>query len=271
MAVAYSIEPSKNSSAITLNEFREITQRLSFEHPERLCEIADVFAQLNANKRLLIDFINDNLVNWVQSNLRNAYTGQTFLLADYGNYYIRANVWLPRNYAGLPSAASSDQFFYELPHDHNFSFLTAGHIGSGYRTKIYEHDGEPPGVGEAIDANFLEETQLHEGKLMVYRASRDIHVQYPPDEFSISLNVMTRNRHEFAKPQCILDSDCRTVVRHSTGVDPAKSYFFRTAAFLGDQETLDLLESFVQAGGDTPLTRVARESLELRRSIDADA
>lgn len=266
--MAYTLECSR-PTPISLREFRERTHTLSFETPEQVCEAAEAFACLNANKGLLVAFINERLKQWRAGKMDTGYTGQIFLLADYGNYYIRANIWLPLDYETLPAASSSDQFFYELPHDHNFTFLTAGHFGGGYRTKIYEYDGAARAVGAKIDPTFLEDTSLPEGKLMVYRASRDVHVQHPPKAFSVSLNIMTRNAHEFARRQCIFDRECETLLRHATsGVDPVKSAFFRTAALVGDTRTESLLEDLARSS-DTPMTRVAAAALDLRRNPEA--
>ena len=41
--------------------------------------------------------------------------------------------------------SGTDPFFYGVPHDHNFSFLTVGYLGPGYWSDYYEYDYEPGG------------------------------------------------------------------------------------------------------------------------------
>jgi hypothetical protein len=44
--------------------------------------------------------------------------------------------------------------------------------------------------GETANLRFAERSRLDPGKLMLYRMRRDIHVQLPPDSFSVSLNIL---------------------------------------------------------------------------------
>ena len=57
----------------------------------------------------------------------------------------------PRSQATVESRPASERdsvvkasglspFFYHIPHDHNFSFLTVGYIGPGYWSDYYEYD-----------------------------------------------------------------------------------------------------------------------------------
>ena len=50
-------------------------------------------------------------------------------------------------------ASGTSPFFYHVPHDHNFSFLTVGYLGPGYWSEYYEYDyGEVVGMpGEKVD------------------------------------------------------------------------------------------------------------------------
>ena len=44
--------------------------------------------------------------------------------------------------------------------------------------------------GEKVDLRFIEKSRLEPGKVMLYRAHRDVHNQLPADEMSISINIM---------------------------------------------------------------------------------
>ncbi len=54
-------------------------------------------------------------------------------------YFIRANFW-PSPRDSVFKLSGTSPFFYGLPHDHNFSFLTVGYLGPGYWSEYYEYD-----------------------------------------------------------------------------------------------------------------------------------
>lgn len=262
MAFSLDIDPGDGT---TLEEFVESVARVEFNGPEDLLRIAEPFAALNANRRLMVDFVNDYLARWNRRDASNQYTGQTFPLYTGARFFICANVWLPSGYAMLPSAAEANQFCYDTAHDHNFSFLTAGYAGPGYRTRIFEYDGiaGPPPIGVPVKTTFLEDTTLETGKLMVYRASRDIHIQYAPEAFSISLNVMTINARELERTQCLFDTACTRVSSYSRGGDVERGYFFNVAALIGDDRTTSLLGDLAE-GPAGSMRDCARRALELQ-------
>ena len=108
-------------------------------------------------------------------------------------------------------ASGPAPFFYDLPHDHNFSFLTVGYLGPGYWSDYYEHDGDAhAGLdGEPVELRFVERSRLSEGRVLLYRAHRDIHVQRPPDSFSVSLNILAADPGQHWRTQYRFDIDTR--------------------------------------------------------------
>jgi hypothetical protein len=122
----------------------------------------------------------------------NRYSSQVLMLHRASEkYFIRANFW-PSPQDSVYRTSGTSPFFYHVPHDHNFSFLTVGYLGSGYWSDYYEYDyGSVSGVpGEAVDLKFIEKAQLEPGKVMLYRAHKDVHDQLPADEMSVSINIM---------------------------------------------------------------------------------
>jgi hypothetical protein len=127
-----------------------------------------------------------------RQSLENRYSSQVIMLHRASEkYFIRANFW-PSERDSVLSASGSSPFFYHIPHDHNFSFLTVGYLGSGYWSEYYEYDYEKVvGIpGEKVDLRFVEKSRLEPGKVMLYRAHRDIHNQLPADDMSVSINIM---------------------------------------------------------------------------------
>ena len=128
----------------------------------------------------------------VRQSLENRYSSQVIMLHRASDkYFIRANFW-PSERDSVFKTSGNSPFFYHIPHDHNFSFLTVGYLGPGYWSDYYEYDhraavGLP---GEKVDLRFIERAKLDPGKVMLYRAHKDVHDQLPADDMSISINIM---------------------------------------------------------------------------------
>jgi len=122
----------------------------------------------------------------------NRYSSQVIMLHRASEkYFIRANFW-PSPRDSVFKTSGTSPFFYHVPHDHNFSFLTVGYLGPGYWSEYYEYDYERVvGLpGEDVDLTFVEKARLDQGKVMLYRAHRDVHNQLPADDMSVSINIM---------------------------------------------------------------------------------
>lgn len=211
---------------------------------DSVCEHAQTFAALLNNGNLLADALNAELAQWRTFQTRNHYSAQTFLLGRAKHFVIRANVWSPPSSADGVLRDWEDKFFYyRVPHDHNFSFLTGGYFGSGYRTTIYEYDrhkvvGDPD---ESVDMQFLETTSLPKGKIMLYRASTDIHSQEHPDEFSISVNLLVIRPNDTVVPQYLFDLDKQSLTGPVQNTAAAQVMLCEAAKHVGNDRTATLL------------------------------
>lgn len=145
---------------------------------------------------LLVDQLAGRLADHPVHTIDSGYGPQAIVLSPLrgnarGSMFLRANIW-PSERDPCFKASGAASFVYGLPHDHNFSFLTSGYHGPGYRIDYYEYEydkvvGHP---GEPVGLTLVERSALHEGKLMLYRARRDVHAQLPPEALSVSLNVI---------------------------------------------------------------------------------
>jgi hypothetical protein len=146
-----------------------------------------------------------------RQSLENRYSSQVIMLHRASEkYFIRANFW-PSERDSVFKTSGVSPFFYHLPHDHNFSFLTVGYLGPGYWSEYYEFEpGDAAGLpGEKVDLKFIEKSRLEQGKVMLYRAHRDVHNQLPADEMSVSINIMHAspatpflNQYQFDVKRC---------------------------------------------------------------------
>jgi hypothetical protein len=188
------IDPGADG-AITLDELVEAldTARFDARDEEAFAALGPLLARLGRNPHFLTDLAIAELKTRCESqSATNSYGAQSFLLSQpNGRYLLRANFW-PARADPVTRASGPAAFFYDMPHDHNFPFLTWGYLGPGYWSDYYEYDvaalaGLP---GEHAGLRFVERAQLEPGKLMLYRMRRDVHVQLPPDAFSVSLNIL---------------------------------------------------------------------------------
>ncbi|MFH9736825.1 HEAT repeat domain-containing protein [Streptomyces roseolus] len=204
---------------------------------------ADALQALNDDADLLVDHLNrelDDLASWQRGN---PYMGPSLLLGRGENFTVRANIWLPPARRSLQEEQTLHS--YEVPHDHTFSFLTVGHFGPGYQTTIWEYDparvsGEP---GEHVELHLLEHTDLPRGKVMYYRAGRDVHTQHQPPALSVSLNLLIHHQDNPHTQQRFFDTDNGRLT-HSTPSPLSRGHqlLCDLAGHLGDQRTAPLLE-----------------------------
>lgn len=159
---------------------------------EGFASLGPLLARLGRNASFLADLAIAELERDFAGQTGNGYGPQVLMLRPpTGRFALRANFWPARDDA-VVRAGGTDAFFYDLAHDHNFSFLTYGYLGPGYWSDYYRFDGAPRLPGDAAGLVFEERARLEPGRLMLYRAHRDVHVQLPPDAFSVSLNVLAQ-------------------------------------------------------------------------------
>ncbi len=199
----------------------------------------------------------------------NRYSAQVFLLhRSPRGFYLRANMWPSERDAAF-AASGPAAFSYGVPHDHNFHFLTAGYFGPGYISDYYDYDPETVDgrVGEPLNLKFVERSQLGEGKLMLYRAHRDIHSQLPPESLSISLNIMDEGEHVPWRDQYIVDLEADaerwgTIAKRPTLT--SGEMLLRCAVHLTD-DGKDIAEQFATAH---PVLRVRANAIAALAAVE---
>jgi hypothetical protein len=194
----------------------------------------------------------------------SAYGPQVIMLSPLGGEcFLRANVW-PSADEHMFRASGGGTFVYELPHDHNFDFLTVGYFGPGYWSDYYEYDyeGVAGAVGEPAGLRFVERSRLEPGKLMHYRAHRDVHSQLPPDALSVSVNVMHAGGAQGWLDQYRFDLERGEIA--GVLAAGASEVFMRIAVGLGGEEAIDLAEVFARRH---PSDRMRLTALEARAGV----
>lgn len=181
---------------------------------EGVAAAAALLARLSANRDFLVERAMAELEQRCSGQqASNRYGSQVLMLARReGGWFMRANFW-PAADDPVLQASGADHYVYHVAHDHNFDFLTVGHRGPGYRSNWYERDDAPLiGVpGEAARLTLVEQGQLTPGRMILYRAHRDVHDQLPPDSLSISLNIVPDQPQTKWRDQYLFDTASNTV------------------------------------------------------------
>jgi hypothetical protein len=195
-----------------------------------------------------------------EDDTSSAYGPQVIMLSPPGGeVYLRANIWPSRDEA-MFRASGPAHFAYGLPHDHNFDFLTIGYFGPGYWSDYWEYDFEAVAgaAGEPAGLRFAGRERLEPGRLLHYRAHRDVHSQMPPDSLSVSLNVMHAGGAQGWLDQYRFDVETNEIA----GVlgPGASEVFLRIAVGLGGEEALDLAERFAASHPSDRMRLIALEA-----------
>ncbi len=202
--------------------------------------------RLGGDRSLLADMLVAELeARHREEDGANFYGPQVVMLhaPDGGDFFMRANIW-PSEDEYMMRASGGASFVYGFPHDHNFDFLTLGYFGPGYWSEYYEYEYEDVvgWQGEPVALRFIEKSALSEGKIMHYRAHRDVHAQLPADSLSVSINIMHSGGSLGWMDQYNFDIENSRVGRI---VSPGSSEaFLRVAVGLGAPEALELAETF---------------------------
>jgi hypothetical protein len=257
----------ETAGAIELGDIVEMLATGGFDPDDEasIAAFGPALGRLGENRRFLGDLVVEELKrNCAGQVERNHYTAQVILLHATPGFAIRANFW-PAAGDSVVVNSGTDPFFYGVPHDHNFSFLTVGYVGPGYWSDYYEYDyGEVAGyIGEKVPLRFVERSRLAQGKVMLYRGFRDVHSQLPPDSLSVSLNVLAQSDRSDFCDQYRFDLERREVA----GLVNTSSLeaLVKLAVHIGGDNGRDLADAF--ASGH-PSERVRFAAIEAQASIE---
>jgi hypothetical protein len=229
---------------------------------ESLIHAAGVLRRLGNNTTFLGDLLVDELAASIrEDDGSNTYGSQVVMLhpPGIGDFFIRAAIWPSEGEHSL-RASGGASFVYGLPHDHNFDFLTLGYFGPGYWSDYYEFDYEEV-------AGWSGEP----GKIMHYRAHRDVHAQLPADALSVSLNIMHASAAQGWMDQYSFDVDQSGTGSGAVGkiLNPGSSEaFLRIAVGLGGGDAAELAGHF---GMHHPSDRMRLCAWDALASVAPDA
>ena len=264
---------SGEAGAITLEDLVEALDSTPFDprDEDEFASLGPLLARLGRNPDFLADLAIEELKSRCEGQaIANGYSPQVFLLRPpNGRYVLRANFWPARD-DPVTRASGPAAFFYDLPHDHNFPFLTYGYFGPGYWSDYYEYEVEElAGLpGEPPNLRFAERSRLDPGKLMLYRMRRDIHVQLPPDSFSVSLNILGSDPAQPWLDQFVFDIASDSIARAITCT--AAEALLTLAAQMGGNG-IDLAHDFARRHPCDRMRVTAIDALTMAHPQEAQA
>lgn len=231
------IDLPDDDERLSLQEYIEFLEQGRYDLTDHndLIASAPYLKKLGNNKDFLIDQVFAELKNCLQFQETNIYVPEVLLLHTTSNYFIRANIWKPitKVEEQIPG------FRYDVRHDHNFDILTIGYLGPGYRSRAYTYDRTTcvGMLGETVDLTSEGVFTLTEGKVALYRAKRDVHIQLPPERLSVSINLIPKGGAQ-NEVQLQFDESSR-ICRYLnfTGAEVV----VRLAGLLGSRECLEVL------------------------------
>jgi hypothetical protein len=218
--------------------------------------------KLANNRTFLTDLVVRELKDRCEDQVReNQYSSQVIMLHSRSDKFLmRANLW-PGMGDSVVHNSGTNPFFYGVPHDHNFSFLTVGYFGPGYWSEYYEYEYEKVTgyTGEKVDLRFVEKSKLDPGKVMLYRTHRDVHNQLPADEMSISINILEIGGDLGMRDQYRFDLEKSEIggIMTNVSLEP----LLALSAHFGGDKGADLLESFAARH---PSDRIRFKALKAR-------
>lgn len=259
--MARNIPCSTNAIASIEEYVAYVAAKVDLRDMDSLAESAPMLKALANDRALIVRELNRR----IEASLNDGgiASAQTLVLGKGKGFYVRANIW-PAISDMATGRAYQNQFAYNLAHDHNFSFLTVCYLGPGYDTELFEYDFEKVCgfAGEQVDLRFIEKVRFGSGSVMLYKESHDVHIQYPPQELTVTVNLMV-SPPDF-RDQYHFDMATRTIVSVMDLPAMQRTSFVKIAAAAGNDDTVQLLTDLAQVHPCRRTRLSAYEALCLR-------
>jgi hypothetical protein len=234
--------PCATTNVITIDDYVEhIRRHVDLRDIDSIASSAQMLRALANDRTMIIKKLNERVENFLTGG--TIASAQALLLGLGNDFYVRANIW-PAITDMANGRAYQDQFAYNFAHDHNYTFMTVGYLGPGYETEIYEYDYDRVEgyIGESVDLRFLEKVKFGAGMVMLYRANRDVHIQFAPEELTITINLMVSLPEVRIRDQYYFDVGKRAIASYPPELQStSRTSFVRLSGYVGDGDTQELL------------------------------
>ncbi|MGH6889879.1 MAG: hypothetical protein ACREHF_11915 [Rhizomicrobium sp.] len=280
--MAISFEATADAAPIAVGELFDAARKVHRGNAvETMQNVAGKLQSLAANREFIRDALLDELRRIASERHLASFAPQSFTIYRDPPFSLRLNIWLPPAGSSRKIAQEARIFSYDRAHDHNFSLLTVGVAGPGYKTRVWEYDSRSiRGYhGEFVEMTFLEDTTLPVGKAMIYRPSRDIHVQIPPDLASLSLNLLVAEKEVVEVPQYFFDLETSSLALMTDNEIGRRASFLEAVGHFADENCASLLFDVARRNRNPSIRAAALHSIrtgfperrsEIERLAEAD-
>lgn len=213
----------ENQPPITRTEFiAGIGETSSLIEPIEAERLAKLLIGFSNTENLLESSLNAFKGMLLAQDTNILYDTQSIILIKEPKYFVRANIWPNLDtHTKASTRQYNNTYSYKVPHNHGFSFLTACHYGPGYTTDVCEmtlsrESYDRLKIGEEFPRSKIQEHQLKKGTALQFDSIYDIHVQHPPEDMTITLNLVF---HEdiLHIPQYVVDLERSVTVSRPNG------------------------------------------------------
>jgi hypothetical protein len=242
--VAFSFAAKDNVTPVAVEDLIDAAKKAYSDNAvEAMLSVAEMFQGLAANREYIRDALLAELGRIAGERHLTNFAPQSFIIHRAYPFSLRLNLWLPPAGSSRKVEQEARIYSYERAHDHNFSLLTVGAGGIGYRTRIFEYDSRSIGgyAGEHVEMTHLEDTMLPTGKAMIYRPHKDIHVQLPPEQPSMSLNLLIEEKAIVEAPQYFFDLETSSLVIMNDNEVGRRVSFLEAIGHFADESCASLL------------------------------
>ncbi len=214
----------------------------NFEDREKWHFVANLLHRSHGEVEFLEAHIKRLFENEEYDKISDGYRSNSLALPGSESFRVRINRWRPVGTRPIDNYVDIG-LSYGIAHNHDFQLITKGIFGDGYRTKVFKikSDACAGAVGEPTKLHPQGEFQLCDQSVIWFEAFEDIHIQIPPDDESISFNLIPTERN-FEKPQLFFDTTSSTVSGFpENSFGSTLSYLDLMASLNSSQEVSELL------------------------------
>jgi hypothetical protein len=234
-------------------------------------ELEDRIVFLNNTPELLHDLFVAAIEAMSLGRKTNLLTSQQFILGQNDTMAIRVNLWPALENKSSHSEANIKLYSYEDAHDHNFDFVTIGHFGPGYFTRIYEYDRDKyAGIaGEDVDLTHIADLNLRVGDMLWFQSGRHVHTQGLPATFSATINYILKDPVENSKPQFYFDIERSKILSLTDNTTSKQMNLLDMCATFPGVNGREIIE-FYATKSTSPLLKRKAEELRSTKSVPAE-
>jgi len=255
------------ATTMSLDEYVAfVDENVDLRDFDSLVEGAWALRALANDRKFLLDFYHKELRALADGNSPILLSPQSMVFFRSPHFFMRANIWMPQNSDVSQRENERKLYAYDLPHDHNFDFVTVGYAGCGYPTDLYSYEIDKVigYIGEHVELEDLGRERLSPGRVMAYKANRDIHTQFEPEEVSISLNLIPILDRLVKAPQYVFDPAQGKIVAGVSDQVGSRLFLLDFFRHMNDGNSVDLLESILDRH---PCARTRGQALSILETI----